>query len=334
MSAALSTDAIVIEQPGRLSRRRVSIAAPGAGEVVVAVQSCGISTGTERLLWDGTMPVFPGLSYPLVPGYEAVGTVIDADDDATLAAGTRVFVPGAAGYQDGLTGLFGANAATLVVPQARVSVVDGIDELADERATLLALAATAMHALSADARRLGQPATLADLAALAPELIVGHGVLGRLLARIVVAIGAPAPTVHETAEARREGANGYACIDPDQDERSGYRRIVDVSGAGGDHLDRLIARLGRQGQLVLAGFYHEPIRFDFAPAFMREINVAIAAEWAPDDLRSVLELLGSGALALDGLISHRAAAADADAAYPEAFRDASRLKTVLDWNPR
>jgi myo-inositol-1(or 4)-monophosphatase len=39
-----------------------------------AVLHSGISTGTERLLWDGTMPPFPGLGYPLVPGYETVGT--------------------------------------------------------------------------------------------------------------------------------------------------------------------------------------------------------------------------------------------------------------------
>ena len=30
----------------------------------------GISTGTERLLFHGRMPAFPGMGYPLVPGYE------------------------------------------------------------------------------------------------------------------------------------------------------------------------------------------------------------------------------------------------------------------------
>ena len=32
------------------------------------VEWSGISTGTERLLWSGRMPPFPGLGYPLVPG--------------------------------------------------------------------------------------------------------------------------------------------------------------------------------------------------------------------------------------------------------------------------
>jgi 3-hydroxyethyl bacteriochlorophyllide a dehydrogenase len=29
----------------------------------VEVSASGISTGTERLLWDGTMPPFPGLGW-------------------------------------------------------------------------------------------------------------------------------------------------------------------------------------------------------------------------------------------------------------------------------
>ena len=47
----------------------------GPRDLEVAVSFSGISTGTERLLWEGTMPPFPGLSYPLVPGYETVGTI-------------------------------------------------------------------------------------------------------------------------------------------------------------------------------------------------------------------------------------------------------------------
>ena len=38
---------------------------------------------TEKLLWNGTMPHFPGMGYPLVPGYESVGRVIEAGPKAT-----------------------------------------------------------------------------------------------------------------------------------------------------------------------------------------------------------------------------------------------------------
>ena len=43
----------------------------------------------------------------------------------------------------------------------------------------------------------------------APDLIVGHGVLGRLLARLTIAAGCPAPTVWEIDPARMSGADGY-----------------------------------------------------------------------------------------------------------------------------
>jgi len=34
-------------------------------DLVIDVLSSGISTGTEKMLWNGTMPAFPGLAYPL-----------------------------------------------------------------------------------------------------------------------------------------------------------------------------------------------------------------------------------------------------------------------------
>jgi 3-hydroxyethyl bacteriochlorophyllide a dehydrogenase len=61
--------------------------------VVVDIDWSGISTGTEKLLWSGRMPPFPGMGYPLVPGYESVGRVVQAGP-ASGTAGRAVFVPG------------------------------------------------------------------------------------------------------------------------------------------------------------------------------------------------------------------------------------------------
>jgi 3-hydroxyethyl bacteriochlorophyllide a dehydrogenase len=44
-----------------------------------------------------------------------------------------------------------------------------------------------------------------------------------------------------------------------------------------------------------------------------------------------MDLIATGALGLDGLISHRMYAFDADEAYRTAFTDVSCLKMVLDW---
>ncbi|MFX8102727.1 alcohol dehydrogenase catalytic domain-containing protein, partial [Acinetobacter baumannii] len=64
-------------------------------DVGVEVEYSGISTGTERLIWNGTMPMFPGMGYPLVPGYEAVGRVMAVGPASANWVGQRVFVPGA-----------------------------------------------------------------------------------------------------------------------------------------------------------------------------------------------------------------------------------------------
>ena len=83
---------------------------------------------------------------------------------------------------------------------------------------------------------------------------------------------------------------------------------------------------------MLAGFYHEPLSFAFAPAFMREARIRIAAQWQPEDLAATRALIDSGKLSLDGLITHRHAATDAPAAYRTAFDDPACLKMVLNWS--
>ena len=70
-------------------------------------------------------------------------------------------------------------------------------------------------------------------------------------------------------------------------------------------LDSLIGRLAPGGEIVLAGFYSEPLSFAFPPAFMREARLRVAAEWQPSDLVAVKALIESGRLSLDGLITHR-----------------------------
>lgn len=307
----MDTMAVVLEGPGRIAVRSLDLSPVGADDVVVDVSWSGISTGTERLLWSGRMPTFPGMGYPLVPGYESVGRVIDAGANAAHRIGEYVFIPGATCYKD-VRGLFGGAARRLVAPSARATQ---IPEHLGARGVLFALAATAHHAIAG-----GAP----------PDLIVGHGVLGRLLARITVALGAPAPKVWEINPQRRDGAVGYAVIDPEQDERRDYRCICDASGAGA-LLDTFIGRLAKGGEIVLAGFYEERLSFGFVPAFMREARVRVAAEWRPEDLRATQALLLSGQLSLDDLITHEQSPEGAQDAYATAFSDSACLKMVLDW---
>lgn len=312
--ALQKTFAVVLEGPRQLSLVQLDLPEAGVEDVVVDVEWSGVSAGTERLLWSGQMPPFPGMGYPLVPGYETVGRVTHAGARSGRRLGERVFVPGAHCFGE-VKALFGGAASRLVVPASRAFQ---FDEALAERGVLLALAATAHHALASPGGAL-------------PDLIVGHGVLGRLLARLTLALGGAAPVVWEKDPARMAGALGYEVLDPAGDERPNYRTICDASG-NAELLDTLIARLARGGEIVLAGFYHQRLSFAFAPAFMREARLRIAAEWKPDDLAAVRDLVHEGRLSLDGLITTHANPADANAAYARAFTDPGCLKLILDWS--
>ncbi|NKJ44227.1 MULTISPECIES: chlorophyll synthesis pathway protein BchC [unclassified Novosphingobium] len=318
--------AVILEAPRCIALRKLTLtgsagagpatgASPaplGPGDVLVDVRWSGISTGTEKLLWSGEMPAFPGMGYPLVPGYESLGRIVDAGADAQGRIGDWVFVPGAACYADARA-LFGGTAQALIVPSARAFPVA---ETLGADGVLFALAATALHALNGGA---------------APDLIIGHGALGRLLARLAIAQGAPAPTVWERNPLRRTGDTGYRVIAPKDDDRHDYGTIYDASG-NADCLDLLIPRLRHGGEIVMAGFYANRPSFAFAPAFMRETRFRIAAEWRSEDLEATRALVERGACSLAGVISHMRPAHEAQDAYPETFLATDCLKTVLDWS--
>ena len=308
----MDTMAVVLKQPREVALSRLHLTPPGDSDVVVDIEWSGISSGTERLLWSGTMPHFPGMGYPLVPGYESVGRIRALGRDVQAGIGDRVFVPGARCFGD-VRGLFGGAAARLVVAADRIVAFD--EDLGD-RGVLLALAATAWHVTSPDG-------------ATTPELIVGHGVLGRLLARIAVARGGR-PVVWECRPDRRSGAQGYDVVAPEDDSRRDYRCVCDVSGDS-SLLDTLIGRIAPGGEIVLAGFYTQPVSFAFPPAFMREARLRIAAQWQHADLVAVRDAVHDGRLSLDGLISHRVEATEAADAYRTAFDDPACLKMILDW---
>ena len=309
----MQTSAVLLNGPKDLAVDTLALMDPGPADLVVQVTHSGISTGTEKLFWSGEMPPFPGMGYPLVPGYEAAGEVMEAGLLTGFKPGDRVFVPGANCYE-GAFGLFGGAARTVVTDSDRVT---RIDSGFGPEGALLALAATARHAM-------------AGMNKAVPDLIVGHGVLGRLLARLTIAAGAPAPTVWEIDPARRYGSAGYEVMDPDEDPRRDYTSIYDASGQGA-LLNDLVGRIAKGGEIVLAGFYSAPLSFAFPPAFMKEARFRVAAEWTREDLAATRALVECGALSLSDLITHTKPASDAPAAYEQAFTDSDCIKMILDW---
>ncbi len=308
------TTAVIFEKPGALELREASLRAPAANECLIESDWSGISTGTERLMLTGQMPPFPGLGYPLVPGYETTGRVIKAPKGSKILEGALVFVPGGVGFTDAKN-LFGGSARHVICPADRVVPIN--DDLAQD-GVLLALAATARHAL----RRCEATGP--------PELIVGHGVLGQLVARLTESLYGQSPVVWETNPQRRISKGNYRVCDIDNDERHDYGVVCDVSGSA-NALNQMISRCRPGATVVMAGFYSSAVTFDFPPAFIREINLLVSAEWQPQDLKEAAELASNGKLDLTYLITDVLPATQAESAYNRAFNDNSCLKMVIDW---
>ncbi|MDJ0614973.1 MAG: chlorophyll synthesis pathway protein BchC [Rhizobiaceae bacterium] len=308
----MDAKAVIFEKPGELALDAVSITDPKVGDVVVESRFSGISTGTERLLWEGRMPDFPGMGYPLVPGYETVGQVID-DRSGKFKQGQLVFVPGSVAYRD-VKGLFGGTASNLVASSSRAIPLDHCEP---QDGVLLALAATAHHALALPGASL-------------PQLIIGNGVLGQLIARLVVSLGGQPPRIWETDPTRQCLNCGFEVIDPSANGEVVYDSIVDVSGDA-NIINSIAPVLSHGGEITLAGFYSGEISFAFPPVFMKEARFRVAAEWKPEDLDAVQRLLKAGRFNLANLITHQRPVNDAHDAYATAFSDPACLKMVLDW---
>jgi len=122
-------------------------------------------------------------------------------------------------------------------------------------------------------------------------------VLGRLLARLAVIAGGTPPSSGNATRAAAMAQTGYLVVDPAEDARRDYRAIYDVSGDSG-LLDELVARLAPGGEIVLAASTANRCASRFAPAFMREARLRVAAEWRESDLVSVRALAESGLLSL------------------------------------
>lgn len=309
----MKTNAVIMNGPRNLSVESLVVDEPKDGEVVVDISFSGISTGTEKLFWTGEMPHFPGMGYPLVPGYESVGEVVAVSSGTSFKVGDSVFVPGANCFGD-IKGLFGGAAKTVVTSASRIIKIDpgmGSD------GALFALAATARHAIAGFGNEL-------------PDLIVGHGVLGRLLARLAVIAGGRAPTVWETNIERMGGAVGYQVMNPNVDERRDYKSVYDVSGDP-TIINELVGRISKGGEIVLAGFYPGNINFAFPAAFMKEARLRVSAEFNAEDVSVTRSLIEAGDLSLNGLVTNMEFTKDVVKAYENAFNDPKCLKMVLDW---
>ena len=132
----MNTLAVVLERPESLALRRLALTPPSDADIVVDVEWSGISTGTEKLLWTGRMPSFPGHGLSARAGLR-VGRASHRGGPGVGPASRRARLrPRCARCFGEVRGLFGGAASRLVVDASRVVPVDA---KLGEQGALLAL---------------------------------------------------------------------------------------------------------------------------------------------------------------------------------------------------
>jgi D-arabinose 1-dehydrogenase-like Zn-dependent alcohol dehydrogenase len=247
------------------------IPTPGAGQVRVKVQACGICHSDMFT----KLGAFPGISYPRVPGHEIVG-LIDAvgEDVPDWKAGMRVgvgwhgghcghcascrrgdFITCATGLVPGIA-YDGGYADFMIAPFAALAAIPA-ELSAAEAAPLLCAGITTFNALRHSGAGPG------ELVA-----VLGIGGLGHLGVQYAAKMGARTVAIARGTDkeplARQLGAQVY--IDSTRQDvaaeltKLGGARVILATATDSKSMSDAIGGLGIDGKLVIVGASPEPIQ--------------------------------------------------------------------------
>ncbi len=333
--------AVRVSRPGAIDLVKVERPRPGADEALVAVAAVGIC-GSDVELLDGTRP-HPYVRYPVVPGHEWAGTVVEVGQGVRgLAPGDRVVAEGfrACGVCDrckeGRTNLClsdyaetgfthqGAFAEYLAVPARLVHRLPPDADL--EAAALLEPASCVAQGLLEVALRPGL-----DVA------VVGAGTLG-LLAVAILRLVSPARLAlvgtrpgrlelgrrlgaTEVVDVNRDGQGGLA---------GGFDLVFEAASrpAGAASAIELARRGGTVVLEGITGAAGPTLPGDEIPLKHLRVQGVFGASGAA--WRWVVSLFAAGALDLGPLVSHRFGLGEFERAFATLRdRESGALKVQL-----
>ncbi|MFZ4508597.1 MAG: zinc-binding dehydrogenase [Fimbriimonas sp.] len=265
----------------------VEVPEPEEGEVLLRADFTAISPGTELRCLTGLQP---GYSFPSVPGYSFVGTVIQSRSG--LAEGTRIFCGGTErcsaprGWGGHISLAVRSAASCCVIP-------DNLDSMS---ATLARLAAISHRGYVITDR---QPGT--------KVAVIGLGPIGQFSARLfhlggadVVGFDLSAERVEvlQAAGVPAQLVTGDLAAAVHEQILGGADVVVDATGAAAvlpSSLKSLRAQpweiQGNSPQLVIQGSYSDTFRLNYQEAFERELRILFPRDSGMEDFHTVLDLM-------------------------------------------
>jgi L-iditol 2-dehydrogenase len=306
--------------------------APAAGQLLIAPSAVGIC-GTDIEIFEGSLAYFRmGLAeYPIVPGHEWTGVVVDVGEGVTgfspgdqvvgeVAIGCGVCVRCRAGRshlcdrrtETGIVHMDGAMASRMVFPAAYAHVVP----FSSRQAALVEPTSVALHGVTRG--------RVADQ----HVVVIGVGPIGLLAAQIARAHGAASVVVSDTRPDRLSLAQtlGFEAFAPVGEDGPDVALLC-AGGAGAIRAAFDAVRPG--GTVVALGLSGRPeIPFDWDGMVVRDIDL-IGVLGSVGYWEGAIELIASGAVVTEPLVTRAFSLEQARDAI-ERLVDPGSLKVLVE----
>lgn len=331
----MEAQAVVFTAPNEVAFRDVTCPEPGPSDVVVRLTHSWISNGTEGSFLRGERiagdtPYRPGdpWPYPVVPGYQKVGTVEWIGQEIEdLEVGETVFA--AMGKVEGMFSAMGGHVSPSVSPRNQVwKLPSGANPLAYSG---LVLTQVGYNCGTRAPVRVGGGA-----------IVLGDGMVGLWAAQTLAWRGAEVVLLghHGYRMARFEPGPLRFTLDTGQLGWTetlrgllpeGAEVLVDTVGSI-EAVEALLPATRRHGHIVSAGFYGTQDRLALQPLRMGELSVDMVSGWSEGRMDETRALIAAGHLQTLPLITHHFPAGEAAAAWDLIrSKDDRVLGVILDW---
>ncbi|MDT8909581.1 zinc-dependent alcohol dehydrogenase family protein [Amycolatopsis sp. PS_44_ISF1] len=300
--------AAIVDRPGEIRVGDVPDPKPGERQVVVKVGACGIC-GTDLHIADGHFPPTP---YPIVPGHEFAGEIVElgADVPAEWKVGDRVAVdpslycgyctPCRSGHGNlcanwNATGdtVAGAFAEYVAVPADTCHRMPG--SMTWEQGAIVEPVSCAVHGV----RRIGVEAG-------ERFLVVGAGTMGLIMQQLLQRAGAEVTVVDRNADRLpRATGLGATAVAEDVSALDGelYDAAVDCTGAA-PAIESAFDALRRGGRLLVFGVAPAEARVALSPFRIYNDEITIVGSMAVlNSYATALDLVAKGYVDTEALIT-------------------------------
>lgn len=315
----MPSNAIVYVKANKLEFLPVSSAPLGDDEIRVRALATSITAGTERLLLTGKSVTRKELRFPVVPGSECVGEVVETGRlIESVKPGDYVYAWKSEKWLEAQA-VFGCQAESVVAKEGDFLPLRRAPE---ERDVLIGALADALAAVEK-----------LDLDRIERVLILGLGALGLTIADVLAYNGFKNVDACEIFIQRaelaiaRDIALDLADFTPDYDDR--YDVIIECTGRL-LLIEQALRLLKPQGAFLLCGSY-EVMKTDYRLLQDKEPRLVFSAVSSYAHKEAAKTLIETNAVNVARLLTHRFPISEHQVAYDVALNRPECVKTSLLW---